>query len=306
MVQANRDQDCLDQFRACHIVGLVGTNRKHDLCIQQNRHGPFTRLQWSKGEPSTGLELWVHRRYISPKHFRGHWSGEGELQGRVGAARFKTPQLDLLCVVVYMPPNNTKRSVCEKICRWLCDVVSAQGHRCVPLLFMDGNAHLGLVQGAQHLYTPSQSPSVGRANPALENQNGTLLRKFAERHFLCFSNTFFHAALLSMPITGDIPLGLTTLFCPKVCSRMSRLAKCGTERGMHCRSLTVLPVVITAQWSSRSMCGYSTVMRAPHQCGGIMTSCPNACVAMVTQSLYMQWRGPWPTSRGGTLLRIRA
>ena len=193
MVQANRDQDCLEQFRACHIVGLVGTNRTHDFCIQQTRLGPFTRLQWSKGEPSTGLELWVHRRYISPKHFRGHWSGEGELQGRVGAARFKTPQLDLLCIVAYMPPNGTKQSVSEKICRWMCEVVSAQGHRCVPLVFLDGNAHLGLdkVPGAQHLYTPSQSPSIGRANAAPENQNGTLLRKFADRHFLCFSNTFF-------------------------------------------------------------------------------------------------------------------
>lgn len=88
MVQADRDQDCLEQFRACHIVGLVG----------KTRLGPFARLQWSKGELSTGLELWVRRRYISPKHFQGHWSGEGGLQGRVGAARFKTQiRLEIKC-----------------------------------------------------------------------------------------------------------------------------------------------------------------------------------------------------------------
>ena len=142
MVQANRDQDCLEQFRACHIVGLVGANRKHDLCIQQTRLGPFARLQRSKDEPSTGLELWVHRRCISPKHFRGHWSGE---QGRVGAATPKTPQLDILGIVAYLPPKGAKPRVSEKSCRWImCEVVSAQGHRCVPLVFLDGNAHLGL------------------------------------------------------------------------------------------------------------------------------------------------------------------
>ena len=55
MVQAHRDQDCLDQFHSCHVVGIVGANRKHDISIQQNRLGPFIRLQWSKGEAGHGF-----------------------------------------------------------------------------------------------------------------------------------------------------------------------------------------------------------------------------------------------------------
>ena len=239
MVQANRDQDCLEQFRACHIVGLVGTNRTHDFCIQQTRLGPFTRLQWSKGGPSTGLELWVHRRYISPKHFRGHWSGEGELQGRVGAARFKTPQLDLLCIVAYIPPNGTKQNVSEKIRRWMCEVVSAQGHRCVPLVFLDGNAHLGLdkAPGAQHLYTPSQSPSIGRANAAP-------LRIVT---FFALVTLFSHVVPLSMLIMAGILREQTISRCHKVCFPKLRPVKCGTGPVTPCKSLVALPAEITDQ-----------------------------------------------------------
>ena len=196
MLQANRDHDCLAQFKSCHLVGIVGTNRALDNSVQQGKLGHFNRLQWAKGDPSTGLELWAHRRYIAPKHFRGHWSGEGELRGRVGAARFKTPQLDLLCIVAYLPPNDTRTDLSKRICKWMCELVSQHGHRCVPLIFMDGNAHLGLdkIPGLQHTHAMSKSASVGTANPAPENTNGRLLRQFAERHHLCFGNTFFRCS----------------------------------------------------------------------------------------------------------------
>ena len=269
MVQAHRDQDCLDQLHSCHVVGIVGTNRKHDISIQQNRLGPFTRLQWSKGEAATGLELWVHRRYISPKHFRGHWSGEGDLQGRVGAARFKTPKLDILCMVAYLPPNNTRRALSEKICRWMCDVVAMQGHRCVPLVFLD------------HWQLPTQLQRTRTAHCC-----GSLRKDI----FYVLAILFFLVAQPFIPIVGVTPLERTTSCCPKVCFPKLDPVQCGTEPGMHCSSLTVQPAETTGLWCSLFTSNCSTVTTLRSMCAGITTSFPVVCKEMELTSLSRQWK----------------
>ena len=78
--------------------------------------------------------------------------------------------MGLFGVVANLQPNGTKkvfqkRSVAGFV-KWLLRKGTG-----VPLLFLDGNAHVGLdkIPSTQYLHTPSQSPSGGRANAAPEN-----------------------------------------------------------------------------------------------------------------------------------------
>ena len=53
--------------------------------------------------------------------------------------------------LIFHPMMRALTYLSKKICKWMCDLVSRHGHRCVPLIFMDGNAHL------EWLQFPSQS-----------------------------------------------------------------------------------------------------------------------------------------------------
>ena len=266
MLQANRDHDCLAQFKSCHLVGIVGTNRALDNSVQQGKLGHCNRLQWAKGDPCTGLELWVHRRYITPKHFRGHWSGEGELRGRVGAARFKTPQISFALWRVFQPTilgqacQNAFANGCASWCR---NMVIA-----VFLLF----SWMGMRISA---WTRSLACSMLTPCPSLRPCEQQIRRRKTQMGGYCVSllsatifvlaTLFFVVALPSTLMMADPHLGWTissSLGAPK-----SSLVKCGTALEMRCSLWTATPDAITDHSSSMSPSDSATV---PQRMNGIV------------------------------------
>ena len=109
------------------------------------------------------------------------------IMGRIMAVRDKRDMSDVCYICAYFPPASSSNA--EKISKamivWLNKLLSKSPLRCIPIMYMDANTRFGInAQGDSIM-----SMSVGPLYRGKENVNGSILRKFLEKHKLVLVTT---------------------------------------------------------------------------------------------------------------------
>ena len=194
--RVHREAEIAEQLRSCTAIGLVGTCLASDLQCSTGHVNSFFKLQWPRAARCTGLALWTRRDSFPRSAYRGMWAGTGKLSGRVAAARFKTAALDVLFVLAYLPPGDDRLDVTDAALAWISRLLERTGHRVLPILLMDANAHVGLERTDDGEWALSSNAydalsPVGDCNPARTNANGARLLTFAAEQRLTLVNTHY-------------------------------------------------------------------------------------------------------------------
>jgi hypothetical protein len=182
------------------IVGVQGTGMSMSRAQQGVaepywvQHLPrFTAIHfpWKESQYSNqccGVTLAFRRKWINPKTVISiAWPNE-QLLGRGGFVRVKScGRYDFGICVLYFPPLTSRayKKGFSELLNWTSEVMERLPARRVPLLLMDGNAHLAPVASE----TRFQKPSVGAFGKGKDCWGGQLLRQFAALHELAIVNT---------------------------------------------------------------------------------------------------------------------
>lgn len=146
MLQAGRWDDLAVQFKSIHVIAVIGTQLSTEHEVEQHRTGNFQRLDWGRGDRSTGVSLLLRRDVFPRSCVRKHFTPPESLKGRVGGVRVRTGCMHVALFAVYIPPcDGAKQSgrVASDIFLWLSAIIDGLPHRCVPVMCMDANAHIG-------------------------------------------------------------------------------------------------------------------------------------------------------------------
>eukprot|EP00929_Paragymnodinium_shiwhaense_P043429 TRINITY_DN22332_c0_g1_i1.p1 TRINITY_DN22332_c0_g1~~TRINITY_DN22332_c0_g1_i1.p1 ORF type:complete len:351 (+),score=52.50 TRINITY_DN22332_c0_g1_i1:97-1149(+) len=188
-----REGRALDIYRQLHrstAVLLQGTRHNaRDRPLQTILTDNYRRFIFGYNRRSNkhaGVEIGIKRQHCDDRHIAGvSWPTDPALAGRGGAVRVRTPNTDTTYINIYMPPNNTAQTVARRLMDWLAQLVNSLPNRTTVIIGMDGNARLGkteagIVEGNEH---------VGIHAADRENENGTMLRDFAEQNGFSIINT---------------------------------------------------------------------------------------------------------------------
>ena len=94
----------------------------------------------------------------------------------------------------------------RRLWRYLTTFLDRLPERCMPIIFMDGNAHIGYERGAEGVRIPVSDRLYGGDYPEMVNSNGTMFLEFLQHHRMCAANTFY-------------PVGPTFFGPPPYCSK---------------------------------------------------------------------------------------
>ena len=214
MLQAGRQDGVLEQFRSVDLLAVVGTCCKTELQVEQSQIANKTLYRLGRGDRNTGIDLYINTRRFGKGAVRSVESLSGRHKGRALAIHIKTRIYDIMLCAFYLPPGERKKDT-DDVINWVSERVDKCGHRCLPLLCCDANAHVGFssVPGVAVASVRTTSSAIGKYNPARENYQGHVLRHFAERHFLALSNTFFWNTPTFYGVTGNTRIDY--ILCPR-------------------------------------------------------------------------------------------
>ncbi|CAE8662644.1 unnamed protein product, partial [Polarella glacialis] len=106
------------------------------------------------------------------------------IQGRGGAIRFRRNGFcDITAMVLYLSPGNAA-AYNEKLLAWANQIISTVPGRTLPLIMLDGNAHVGLERNGRQVIHHADNDAAGSQRPSLQNANGRLLRHFCNTQYL--------------------------------------------------------------------------------------------------------------------------
>jgi len=153
LVQSGRLQDVLTQLGA-HVIGLQGTRYRSDRSFRAYTRKQYFVWDWVAGRTkhsnsSTGVMIALRRGYVRRHHARRVWQTPPSIQGRGGAIRVNTPVLDACFIVGYVPPESTEarhRESSQAVYAWMHETVSSLPTRCMPVVMLDANGHMGCVR----------------------------------------------------------------------------------------------------------------------------------------------------------------
>ena len=170
MLQAGRQDDVLGQFRSVDLLAVVGTCCTTDLQVEQSQISNKTLCRLGRGDRSTGIDLHINTRRFGKGSVRSVESLSGRNKGRAMAIHIKTRFYDIMFCAFYLPPGERKKDT-DDIIEWVSERVDKRGHRCLPLLCCDANAHVGFsrVPGVAAANVRTASTAIGGHNPAREN-----------------------------------------------------------------------------------------------------------------------------------------
>ena len=166
------------------------------------------------GGTVTGIDLYINTRRVGKRAVRSVESLSGGNKGREMAIHIKTRIYDIMFCAFCLPPGERKKDT-DDIIEWVSERVDKCGHRCLPLLCCDANAHVGFsrVPGVAAADVRTAFAAIGGHNPARENYQGYALRHFPERRFLALSNTFFWNTPTFYGVTGNTRIDY--ILCPR-------------------------------------------------------------------------------------------
>eukprot|EP00971_Amphidinium_carterae_P081407 1610596-Amphidinium_carterae.1 len=193
--------------RALSLTG-TGQSRKNssfdgslDL-LQVEACGYFV-LQWPHGarrgatgtNKSCGCMLAVQKNLFPRTSLVQTWTPPSRIQGRGGAARFRIRGLlDVCFLVVYgpVPSSDPDGEVQRCLTGWLGKVLDALPARCMPILVMDANCHVGLerVDNTMSWVLSSGLDCVGAFGAERQSANATGYLDVLNAHRLLLVNTF--------------------------------------------------------------------------------------------------------------------
>ena len=195
-----------DERAFCENLGehshhlLAGTNIRDtgETCAEQ--HYKQHIIFGSTGEPprgrqntSGGVSIILRSRVFQRKNVSRVYSPPQALQGRFGAVRLRRGDLDVCAITVYMhtePQKQTQQERNLRLWRYVENFISKLPHRCVPLLCLDANAHVGFRQGPGQEWRVVQSTAIGPFFPEPQNYNGGMLLSLLENQYMAATNTF--------------------------------------------------------------------------------------------------------------------
>ena len=123
-----------------------------------------------RGDRSIGIDLYINTRRFGKGSVRSVESLSGRIKGRAMAIHIKTRIYDIMFCAFYLPRGERKKDT-DDIIEWVSERVDKRGHRCLPLLCCDANAHVGslVFPGVAAANVRTASAAIGEHNPAREN-----------------------------------------------------------------------------------------------------------------------------------------
>eukprot|EP00974_Lingulodinium_polyedra_P107717 10426307-Lingulodinium_polyedra.AAC.1 len=118
------------------------------------------------------------------------------MQGRGGALRIKSGELDVCVIAAYVPVNPhtyAARCCCNKVWEWIKGTIEALPNRCTPIIALDANGKTGAYRDEYGVQRHFDTKHIGRQDAELENFNGEKLRGLAHGQNLAVVNSFFKA-----------------------------------------------------------------------------------------------------------------
>ncbi|CAE8637727.1 unnamed protein product [Polarella glacialis] len=196
--------DILGELHTAHILGLQGTGLRQRVQLprevyQQLEAGFITyHFLTAKGvglSGSCGVSVSLRADRFSEATFRQLFLPPPEFQGRVGGVRHRLDgAFDVAAFSLYLPLAGTVATGDDyqaRLLDWIGQTIAALPSRTLPLVCVDGNAHVGFVYdraGRTWNLSPADD-AVGWQSPAVQNVNGFLLRAFCNHHGLALANT---------------------------------------------------------------------------------------------------------------------
>ena len=140
-----RTEDISRQLRAWSMVVLIGTQQhaESDTAVTVNRY-PFhwsLNFGWRRG-PLTNRSCGIKKLlgHSLPKDMlREVVCRPASLQGRAGAARLRTGEMDVLVVASNFAPSSTKKcgEITKRLCSWFESIYDKHGKRTMLLWMAD-------------------------------------------------------------------------------------------------------------------------------------------------------------------------
>ena len=153
----------IDSIRRECILRELG--RAHITCLHRTCVTPVVQLgcACSQAQFSTRSFHCAFQRSFQERNVARFFSPPAPLQGRFGAIRLRR-DLDLCIVSVYMYTEPQKQAQQHRnLHLWAHaqSFVERLPARCVPVVCMDANAHVGLERGPENQWQPMRSASIG-------------------------------------------------------------------------------------------------------------------------------------------------
>ena len=140
---------------------------------------------------SIGVSIVLSKRNIQPKNVARVYVAPVEYQGRFGALRLRRADLDMciICAYMYTEPQKQVQQL-NNLRPWsyIGAFVEKLPHRCVPVVCLDANAHVGLVRTPGGEWQSEESESIGRYFAEPQNFSGGLFRTFLESQHMAAAN----------------------------------------------------------------------------------------------------------------------
>jgi len=196
LVAPSRVHVVVQQLAHMHVIGMQGTRFKYSPqrgACETHTCDRWRLLHWGYDcgrhtNRVAGLSIAINP-VLQGATITQVYSPPSALQGRGGSVRLKMDGLDLLVVVIYVPPEQEggTSEVVDAIVEWANGVLSRAPARCLPMLLCDANGKVGktLMPDEHH------DLLVGMHNKELDNGNGSRIRGLCGTHFVTLANTIF-------------------------------------------------------------------------------------------------------------------
>ena len=192
-----RAEEISQEFRHHDVLLLPGTQRKTepDLACAKRRLNYHTEFSWGyknktkKHQSSAaGVSIYLTHRLARASIIREVLIPPANLQGRAAGLRLRASQMDILILVVYIPPRaaKTHRTLGAEILQWVSAQIGKVGTRTLPIVGGDFNDGVGINRGSN-----GQWQRAEHAGPYGQREKGIggPLRELMASHYMEVSTT---------------------------------------------------------------------------------------------------------------------
>lgn len=166
--------------------------------------------------------------------------------------------MDVCAITVYMhtePQKQTQQERNLRLWRYVENFISKLPHRCVPLLCLDANAHVGFRQGPGQEWRVVQSTAIGPFFPEPQNYNGGMLLSLLENQYMAAATP---SLTLAQPIMdhllGDMSQELITFVFQKAACKRFRVAMCSIWLQTVCSLFVIVPEETMCHYRLKLIC----------------------------------------------------
>lgn len=196
----DRFEDVSATLSGADIVLLLGTQRRAPpgLDIDQFTAPAHRGLSWGHGRwkysnKPAGVAILTNQKRLPAENVVKYWTPGASIRGRAGAARWKTRQLDVTCIVAYYPPRGSlsaedMQGAVVGITRFIDDVLREAPRRSAVVLGMDLNDQIGLEDNGERLV---DYEGIGPHGRGAQHAAGDAVVQLARRRSLAFVTTYY-------------------------------------------------------------------------------------------------------------------